>query len=100
MNLPFSPTKKTKTAGLKHDRFNPHLYWRYLLGGVFISLIAIIFYFALFFLETSRVLDAPVTPTANNNLSKIRQMRREVQVIYDSFSGNQQQAQILDQENR
>ncbi|HSE56905.1 MAG TPA: hypothetical protein VLB02_02365 [Candidatus Paceibacterota bacterium] len=76
---PFS--KKAKGFSRRRDRFNPHLYWRYLLGGALVLLIGAVVYFALFFIQTSHILDAPVTPLASENRSKIKRMQNDIKAI-------------------
>lgn len=80
MNLHFS-LKKKQVDLRKHDRFNPHLFWRKLLIGWACALVLVFSYFTWFFMETSTALDAPVVPQTSENSVKIKSMQREVDSI-------------------
>ncbi len=79
------PLKSHKPKVHKHDRFNPHRFWRILLLSAFIVFIAVFAYFAYFYLQTNQILETPVTPEESENSAAIRSMRRQIDLIQNTI---------------
>ncbi len=70
-----------KYIQISPPRFNPHLYWTWLLIIFILALSLELIWFSWFFVETTRKLDEPVYPTLETNAVKIRNLERKIKLI-------------------
>ena len=73
--------KHKKHISKEHTSFNPHIYWIWLLCLGVILLTAELLYFSWFFLETTKVLDAPALPTLETNSVQINRMQQRLDTV-------------------
>ncbi len=88
--MKFSFSKKSNIPKHKKDgRINPHRFMIFFTSCLLLVITIEIIFFTLFFVNTSRELDADVLPKFDTNTSQIKKIERSIQKAEEAVSSRE-----------